>query len=154
MPEGFDTFFYNINSENISSISQRQSELQEARAIELYELALCLAKPIKELKREGMNITEILTYISEYLVFPESIAHTSALDVNKHRLSHYFGFLSLTDRLSFVDFLVDFLLLCFRVCFLKAVLDPLEEGMAAHSSILAWRTPVHGVAKNWTQLSN
>ena len=35
--------------------------------------------------------------------------------------------------------------------------DPLEEGMAAHSSILAWRTPwteepgeftVHGVAKS------
>ena len=38
-------------------------------------------------------------------------------------------------------FLVDFLLLCFRVCFLKAVLDPLEEGMAAHSSILTWRIP-------------
>ena len=36
--------------------------------------------------------------------------------------------------------------------------DPLEEGMATHSSILAWRTPidrgawqatVHGVAKSW-----
>ena len=36
--------------------------------------------------------------------------------------------------------------------------DPLEEGMATHSSILAWRTPidreawwaaVHGVAKRW-----
>ena len=41
--------------------------------------------------------------------------------------------------------------------------DPLEEGMATHSSILAWRIPmdrgawqstVHGVAKSWTQLSN
>ena len=41
--------------------------------------------------------------------------------------------------------------------------DPLEEGMAAHSSILAWRNPmdrgawwatVHGVAKSRTQLSN
>ena len=37
--------------------------------------------------------------------------------------------------------------------------DPLEEGMATHSSILAWRIPmdggawqatVHGVAKSWT----
>ena len=37
--------------------------------------------------------------------------------------------------------------------------DPLEKGMAAHSSILAWRVPwteepggltVHGVAKSWT----
>ena len=37
--------------------------------------------------------------------------------------------------------------------------DPLEEGMATHSSILGWRIPmdrgawwatVHGVAKNWT----
>ena len=37
--------------------------------------------------------------------------------------------------------------------------DPLEKGMATHSSILAWRTPtdrgvwraaVHGVAKSWT----
>ena len=37
--------------------------------------------------------------------------------------------------------------------------DPVEEGMATHSSILAWRTPmergaqrttVHGVEKNWT----
>ena len=41
--------------------------------------------------------------------------------------------------------------------------DPLEEGMATHSSILAWRIPmdrgawwavVHGVAKCWTQLSD
>ena len=40
---------------------------------------------------------------------------------------------------------------------------PLEEGMAIHSSILAWRTPmdrgawratVHGVAKSRTQLSD
>ena len=40
--------------------------------------------------------------------------------------------------------------------------DPLEEGMAAHSSILAWRIPmergvwwatVHEVAKSQTQLS-
>ena len=40
--------------------------------------------------------------------------------------------------------------------------DPLEEGMATHSSILAWRIPVdrgawgatvHGVAKSQTQLS-
>jgi len=39
--------------------------------------------------------------------------------------------------------------------------DPQEEGMATHSSILAWRIPmdrgawwvtVHGVAKSWTQL--
>ena len=37
--------------------------------------------------------------------------------------------------------------------------DPLEEGMATHSSILAWRIPmdrgawqaiVHGVANSWT----
>ena len=41
--------------------------------------------------------------------------------------------------------------------------DPLEEGMATHSSILAWRIPmdrgawwitVHGVAKSWILLSN
>ena len=41
--------------------------------------------------------------------------------------------------------------------------DPLEEGMATHSSIPAWRIPkdreawwatVHGVAKSWTQLSD
>ena len=40
--------------------------------------------------------------------------------------------------------------------------DPLEEGMATHSSMLAWRIPmdrgawratVHGVAKSWTRLS-
>ena len=40
--------------------------------------------------------------------------------------------------------------------------DPLEEDMATHSSILAWRMPmdrgawwatVHEVAKSWTQLS-
>ena len=40
--------------------------------------------------------------------------------------------------------------------------DPLEEGMATHSSILAWRVPVdrgawratvHGTAKSWTRLS-
>ena len=41
--------------------------------------------------------------------------------------------------------------------------DPLEEGMATHSSILAWRIPldqsawlatVNGVTKSWTQLSD
>jgi len=41
--------------------------------------------------------------------------------------------------------------------------DPLEKGIATHSSILAWRIPmdtrawqasVHGVAKTWTQLSD
>ena len=37
--------------------------------------------------------------------------------------------------------------------------DPLEMGMATHSSILAWRISwteesVHGVAKSWTQLSD
>ena len=40
--------------------------------------------------------------------------------------------------------------------------DPLKEGMANHSSILAWRIPtdrgawqatVHGVAKSWTQVT-
>ena len=41
--------------------------------------------------------------------------------------------------------------------------DPLEDGMATHSSILAWRIPmdkgawwgtVHGVTKSWTRLSD
>ena len=41
--------------------------------------------------------------------------------------------------------------------------DPLEEGMATHSSIFAWRIPmdrgawwatVHGVTMSWTQLSD
>ena len=41
--------------------------------------------------------------------------------------------------------------------------DPLEEGMATHSSILAWRIPmdrgawratVQGVPKSWTRLSD
>ena len=41
--------------------------------------------------------------------------------------------------------------------------DPLEEGMATHSSILAWRIPmdkgawwaiIHGVTKSWTRLSD
>ena len=41
--------------------------------------------------------------------------------------------------------------------------DPMEEGLATHSSILAWRIPmdrgawwatVHRVAKSWTGLSN
>ena len=41
--------------------------------------------------------------------------------------------------------------------------DPLEEGMATHSGILAWRISmdtgawqarVHGVAKSWTRLSD
>ena len=41
--------------------------------------------------------------------------------------------------------------------------DPLEKGMATHSSIFAWRIPmtrgawqavVHGVTKSWTWLSD
>ena len=41
--------------------------------------------------------------------------------------------------------------------------DPLEKGMATHSSILAWRTPmdrgawqaaIHGVTKSQTRLSD
>ena len=30
--------------------------------------------------------------------------------------------------------------------------DPLEEGTATHSSILAWRAPVRGVPKSHTEL--
>ena len=30
--------------------------------------------------------------------------------------------------------------------------DPLEEGTATHSSILAWRAPVGGVPKSRTEL--
>ena len=41
--------------------------------------------------------------------------------------------------------------------------DPLEEGMATHSSVLTWRIPidigawratVHQVTKSWTRLSD
>ena len=32
--------------------------------------------------------------------------------------------------------------------------DLLEKGKATHSSILAWRILVHGVAKSWTRLSD
>ena len=41
--------------------------------------------------------------------------------------------------------------------------DPLEQGKATHSSILAWRIPwteepgrftIQGIAKSWTQLSD
>ena len=38
--------------------------------------------------------------------------------------------------------------------------DPLDNGMATHSSILAWRIPwtekpdSYGVEESWTQLSN
>ena len=41
--------------------------------------------------------------------------------------------------------------------------DPVEEGIAIHSSIIAWRIPmdrgawwatVHGVAKSWTRLND
>ena len=41
--------------------------------------------------------------------------------------------------------------------------DPLEEGMATHSSVLAWKIPmdrgawwatIHGAAKSWTRLSD
>ena len=32
--------------------------------------------------------------------------------------------------------------------------DPLEKGMATHSSVLAWPATVHGVAESQTRLSN
>ena len=32
--------------------------------------------------------------------------------------------------------------------------DPLEKGMATHSSFLAWGATVHGVAKSRTRLSD
>ena len=32
--------------------------------------------------------------------------------------------------------------------------DLLEKGKATHSSILAWRVPVHGIAESRTQLSD
>ena len=41
--------------------------------------------------------------------------------------------------------------------------DPLEEGMATHSSVLAWRIPwaeepgeaaVHSITKSWTRLND
>ena len=32
--------------------------------------------------------------------------------------------------------------------------DPLEKGIATHSSSLAWKNTVHGVTKSWTQVCN
>ena len=32
--------------------------------------------------------------------------------------------------------------------------DPLEKEKVTHSSMLAWRITVHGVAKSWTRLSD
>ena len=107
MSEGYDTFFNKINSDNISSISRRQSELQEMRVIELYELVDCLVAPIFELKQDGMSITEILTYISEFMTFPLSHVHADALGVNLQKLSHYLDVLSSIDRSVFADFLID-----------------------------------------------
>ena len=50
-----------------------------------------------------------------------------------------------------------------RVVSIPGLGRPLEEGMATHSSILAWENPmdreawwatVHGIAKSWTRLSD
>ena len=50
-----------------------------------------------------------------------------------------------------------------RVVSIPGSEDPLEEGMATDSNILAWRVPidrgawratVHGVTKSWTHLSD
>ena len=49
------------------------------------------------------------------------------------------------------------------MCLYIYIYIPLEKGIATHSSITAWRTPmdrgawqatVHGVAKSWTQLND
>ena len=107
MLEEKETVFNSINIDNISSISQRQSELQEMRVIELHELADLFFAPISELINDGMSISEIFTYIAEYLVLPLDQVHSSALEFNLHRLTHYASLLSSMDKSVFSDFLTE-----------------------------------------------
>ena len=107
MLEEKETFLTGINSYNISSISQKQSELQEMRVIELYELADSFFAPISELINDGMSISETFTYIAEYFALPFSTVHKNALDANLHRLTHYASVLSSIDKAIFSDLLTE-----------------------------------------------
>ena len=109
MSEEYGTIINNINHDNISSIAKRQSELQEMRVIELYELVDCLLDTVIELKQDEMTVPEILTFISEYLSFNSSEIHGKALEVNIERLLKISHNLSDIDKTVFTDFLIDLL---------------------------------------------
>ena len=78
--------------------------------------------------------------------------------------TRFYGYTQSSERASLVAQMVKNLpAMCETWVWSLCWEDPLEEGLATHSSILAWRIPmdrgawratVHGVTKSWTRLSD
>ncbi len=83
---------------NIKSLSSKQSMLEERRMSELSELAYSAAESARELNSAGMNITEILSLLSDSLDFSETEIHDDYLEDNITRLRGHAFSLSMLDK--------------------------------------------------------
>ncbi len=83
---------------NIKSLSSKQSMLEERRMSELSELAYSAAESAIELNSAGMNITEILSLLSDSLDFSETEIHDDYLEDNITRLRGHAFSLSMLDK--------------------------------------------------------
>ena len=96
-----------INQRNLRRLSRDQSIVEERRICELSELAYSACTLAGDLYSSGMNLSEIVSYMSDGLTVTDSVIHTDALPQNKDRLLCYQSFSSAYDRAVFAQLLVD-----------------------------------------------
>ncbi len=90
-----------ITSDNISELSIRQCELEELRICELSELADSAAEVAEAMSREGCEIYEILSIISEGFSEPQVLPSNDSLAKNIKSLTAYLKVLSSYDKTVF-----------------------------------------------------
>jgi hypothetical protein len=94
-----------VTNENLASLTERQSVLEEQRICEIYELADEGCAYATEMLSSGYGIYEVLSLLSENFLTEAPKQHKYALDENKNRLVSYLKSLSVYDKIVFSEFL-------------------------------------------------
>ena len=94
-----------ITADNLSVISERQSELCELRICELTSLAYDAAELIFDMLNSGYGLYEALSVLSEGVLFPDKKLHQGYLSENYLRLLSHLGSVAAMDKVVFSEFL-------------------------------------------------
>lgn len=96
-----------VTTENLHRLSFLQSRLEEERICELSELANAAFSAACKLSIEEMSAYEILSLLSDALVFDKGSVHSDALPVNFEALKKYLSTLSELDKAEFTSLFCD-----------------------------------------------
>ncbi len=91
---------------NINMFSSEESRLQELRICELAELAYLASESVSDLTKNGLNVYEILSLLSDSIHFPTEI-HNDHIENNLARLSRHMELHTILDRADFSTLLLE-----------------------------------------------